>query len=1515
MSTPRPPKTVTHARAKKPKAPVPVVAHRPPAPSTAGAASARPEAAWAGAPAAAFGIAGPVGIQLKPVIGAPDDAYEREADKVANQVTSGPAVAPPRITPVTPSALRRPVQRAPRDEDADQPVQRATAGDPTHRGEEEARSRSSIPAALVQRATAGDRTEHDDPPLEGVQGVEEKVQRASVGGAATRAGLRIGREDGGPEMQDAAARAIARRGPGAPMVPGVRALIEARLGVDLGHVRVHTDAEARRATGALGARAFTHGSDIWLARGESPADTRLLAHEATHVVQQGAAGPAIDAAAPSASPSAPASPTHAAATASAPPSPRRRARHRPQSAARRPTNPPRQGTPTSAATPATSNESAATSTAASTATHGATPAATHGAARASSTPAAATSAVSTAMATGAAGTVQRWIPQVIRDELNDYAEYIPGWTLFTVIIGFNPLTGRNVERSAHNLVHGFLELVPFGAALYDKLNEHGVIGAAVEWVTGELSRLDLSLDRLERTVEAAWDDVELLEGWDYNVAVLRRHFKPLYDDVVSFAGSIVDKVVELIKEAAIGVAEGFLAENRAWALLKKILGRDPLRDVQVSATPAEILADFLTLIGKEEHLRQMRERGTLEETANWLAQQFATFMGLLTDLTSLFARAWDAIQPSNIASLGENLRSLAAAAGAFIQRVWDFATTVAAKVLEFVKKSLLGWLASFANDVPGFHLATVIIRKNPFTDEPVPRTPANLIRGFITLLPNGAAIYARLQETGTIARVAGRIAGAMEALGISWEFVKGIFTGIWNDLSIEDLIHPVDAFNRIVERYGEPIARLFAFVNVVIREMVSIILEIMNFPSDLIGSIVANAMAAIEDVKRDPIGFFRNMLAAVKRGFGSFFDHILTHLAGGLADWLFRGLRQAGIEPPRDLSLRSVLDFVLQVLGISIDRIWQKLADRIGPERVARIRGAIDRLTGIWTFVKDVQERGVAAIWEHIESQISNLWEMVVQKARDWIMERVINRAIQWLMSLLDITGIMPVINGFMAFFRAIQSAIDYLRDILAIVNDYVATLAAVARGDVDPGAQKIEGGLARSIPVAIGFLANQFGLGNIGEKIQEIVGGIRETVDRALDWLVDRAVATVQSLLQSLGIGGARQPGQAAAQPAAGEVDGAAPDRHPPLRDSFRFLGEDHTVRSEEQPDGSVRLMMASEQFNVFPDVLRRIKTQQVDRLTRDNKLTEAADLGAALEAIITDAEAKGAPGGIIAQARQAYLRQRNAVQQNPNALRAFDAANGTMSDALETAWEPHFDRYVAELKRLDGLYDFSGGVRNLVTIGQQIADRDRNLLVRVTEVNVRDGSSFGVRAVPVHVSATSGGQFLNYAMYSPTGAAGWGPVAGKPMLLAFPYITAGSSAWRGNLRTFRVTHSNRNTGTPSNSSEAVPGVVSGGTHPDRGHLIARSLGGPGAWASGNIVAMTWNANRGQMKTKIEDPVRDALDADPIPTHPTNHVIMEITVQPQAWTTPDYPEEVAVTHQTIHPVPGPVVSDVVDNR
>ena len=146
-------------------------------------------------------------------------------------------------------------------------------------------------------------------------------------------------------------------------------------------------------------------------------------------------------------------------------------------------------------------------------------------------------------------------------------------------------------------------------------------------------------------------------------------------------------------------------------------------------------------------------------------------------------------------------------------------------------------------------------------------------------------------------------------------------------------------------------------------------------------------------------------------------------------------------------------------------------------------------------------------------------------------MEQVVDRVVTKLLSMLDPTGVMAVVNGFIAFFNAVQSVVEYIREILQIIDDYVSTVAAIARGDVEPSATKVEQGLADAVPVAIGFLANQVGLGDIGSRIAEMIAGLRELVDRALDWLLDQAIRAGLALLRSLGLVEEEEPADSASE------------------------------------------------------------------------------------------------------------------------------------------------------------------------------------------------------------------------------------------------------------------------------------------------------------------------------------------------------------------------------------------------
>lgn len=79
-------------------------------------------------------------------------------------------------------------------------------------------------------------------------------------------------------------------GGGAPLPAAMRTSAETSTGADLSGVRVHTNDASAAAADAVGARAFTQGSNIYFGAGEyrpgSSDGDHLLAHEVTHTVQQ-----------------------------------------------------------------------------------------------------------------------------------------------------------------------------------------------------------------------------------------------------------------------------------------------------------------------------------------------------------------------------------------------------------------------------------------------------------------------------------------------------------------------------------------------------------------------------------------------------------------------------------------------------------------------------------------------------------------------------------------------------------------------------------------------------------------------------------------------------------------------------------------------------------------------------------------------------------------------------------------------------------------------------------------------------------------------------------------------------------------------------------------------------------------------------------------------------------------------------------------------------------------------------
>ena len=94
------------------------------------------------------------------------------------------------------------------------------------------------------------------------------------------------------ELDDETADRINReRSGGQPLEESAQAHIGEATGNDFSSVRVHTSPEADALSRQLGAKAFTTGQDVFFREGayepHSTAGQELIAHELTHVVQQG----------------------------------------------------------------------------------------------------------------------------------------------------------------------------------------------------------------------------------------------------------------------------------------------------------------------------------------------------------------------------------------------------------------------------------------------------------------------------------------------------------------------------------------------------------------------------------------------------------------------------------------------------------------------------------------------------------------------------------------------------------------------------------------------------------------------------------------------------------------------------------------------------------------------------------------------------------------------------------------------------------------------------------------------------------------------------------------------------------------------------------------------------------------------------------------------------------------------------------------------------------------------------
>ncbi len=272
---------------------------------------------------------------------------------------------------------------------------------------------------------------------------------------------------------------------------------------------------------------------------------------------------------------------------------------------------------------------------------------------------------------------------------------------------------------------------------------------------------------------------------------------------------------------------------------------------------------------------------------------------------------------------------------------------------------------------------------------------------------------------------------------------------------------------------------------------------------DMILETLAKVAHVVGQIIADPIGFLGQLVTAVKMGINNFVDNIAHHFKVGFFEWLL-GNMPPGIQFPDKWDLPGIFHFVMQILGLTWVNIRSRAVKKLGEP-------VVSALEEVFEIFQIIRKEGLAGLWKYIKDKIGDIKKMVIEAIMDMLIKEVVKAGIKFILSLLNPVG--AFIKACMAIYDIVMFFVNNAKKILDLINAIIDSVALIVAGSLDGAAKMVENALAKLIPITIGFLASLLGLGNISEKAQKIIQAIQSPINKAIDWVLDKAIALSKKL------------------------------------------------------------------------------------------------------------------------------------------------------------------------------------------------------------------------------------------------------------------------------------------------------------------------------------------------------------------------------------------------------------------
>ena len=555
--------------------------------------------------------------------------------------------------------------------------------------------------------------------------------------------------------------------------------------------------------------------------------------------------------------------------------------------------------------------------------------------------------------------VQRFGISDALDWLADKAYIIPGFRMFTIVLGVNPINMQHVERSAANVLRAIVEFLPGGTLITDALEKYGIFDKVGNWISGKIDELGMVGSSIKKALmdfldSLSWRDIfHLGDVWDR----AKKIFTDPIDKIISFVKGTIEDIWKFVRDAVLKPIAKLAEGTSGWPLLIAVMGKNPITGEAVPRTPETLIGGFMHLIHEDEIWENLKKANAVARAFAWFQSVLSGLLGFVSQIPDLFIKALKSLEWSDILDLPGGFMKIVGVFGKFLGnfiswaggKVWDLLQiifeVVAPKVMPYLlkvgaafkkilkdplgfvrhlidaallglnnflknfgdhlKKALLDWLVGA---LPGIYIpkAFTLSEFGMFVLSILGITWAQIRAKIVKALgPNGETIMKGLETAFDI--VVALIKGGPAA---AWDLIKEKLTNL-KDMVVDGIVGLVT--DTIIKKAIPKLIAMFIPGAGFISAIISIYGAIMTFVEKL-SKIVAAVKAFVDSIVAIANGQIAAAAGRVESGLETMLSLTISFLAnffglGGVANKVMEFIKK--LQGLVDKGLDTAINFII----------------------------------------------------------------------------------------------------------------------------------------------------------------------------------------------------------------------------------------------------------------------------------------------------------------------------------------------------------------------------------------------------------------------------------------------------------------------------------------------------------------------------------------------------------------------------------------------------------------------------